>query len=704
MKLYIFILLAVLSLSAQAQLYVGNGATLFLNNGSTISSNFQQLTVLNTIQGNGTGKIVLNGNAQQTIASNNFAIYGIEVDNTNHVAIADNISITGNLVLQNGKLLLNNQSLTLSGVCTVNNGVIAAGSLSNITIEGNNGGSAGSLLFSNSNTENIIANLTVNRTGAGAAVTLGNNVKVLNNVTVSNGTLHTGTGNLTLVSTATNTARILSGSGSYIVGSITQERFIPAKATRRFSFISSPVAQNLSSAWQQQIHITGAGTGGSACPTLTAHTNGFDATLTNAPGMFTYNASLASGSRWVANATGTTSFNLTPGDGYRLLVRGNRSIGCSLLDGSVSGLTPSAVTLSATGNMSVGVNMGSITKTYDNNLANNWVLVGNPYPCEIDFTALAATNASNIAASYVIYDPQNAPNNAVPANMYSTWNAGTWSNAPTAISNSNGQYIANGQAFFVQAINATNLSLTFNESHKYNGSQNGVFRNQTWNNFLRIALQQNNVNIDNTVIRFTNDRTVLSNTLGIYDATLLSSSNAFLGSVKAGNNMSIQTRQIQQLQTDEVPLAFNVTNSGQYHFIFSEFENSSIEEIFLKDKQSSALHNIKLNNTYPFTVNKEDSLTYSNRFSIVFKNKPALPITNHIKLYPNPATDVVTLELPINNEYNIKVTDVKGSTLQQVTTSGGTQKLNVSKLASGTYIIEIINQNGERNTEKLIKQ
>lgn len=704
MKLFLTIFFTMIAFLTKAQLYIGSDANLFLDNNTVLSTHFTSLQMNSSIQGSGNGKIVLAGNVAQSISSNSFSIFGLEINNNNHVVINDNLNITGNLYLENGKLILNNRSLTLSGVSSFNNGLIASGNLSNIYIEGNNGGSAGTLVFSNINDENKVANLFVNRTGVASSVTLGNTLKVLNNVSIANGTLNTGSGLLTLISTASNTARLTAGSGNYINGSITQERFVPAKSTRRWSFISSPVSQSLSNTWQQQIHITGSGSGGTACPTLTPHTNGFDATLSNAANFFTYNASLSSGNRWVANTTGTNNFNLTPGDGYRVLVRGNRSIGCSLLDGTNN--IPTAVTLSATGVMSQGVNMGTVTKTYFNNSVNNWVLVGNPYPCELDFAAFATSNTGKIAASYIIYDPQNAANSAVPSNMYSTWNAGTWSNAPTSISNANGQFIANGQAFFVQSLAASNLSLTFQETHKYNGTQNGVFRTQNWNNIIRLHLQKDTVNVDNTVIRFGNESIIKNDVLTKYDATLLSSGNAYLATQKAGINMSIQTRTLNNLEEDEVPVNMQVNSNGQYELLFSEFENSTIDEIYLKDKYTSILHNIKQKNSYGFQINKTDSATYINRFSVIFKNKPAvvLPSISKVKLYPNPVQDQLFVELTdTNKKYIVRVLDIKGVVVQQETLNSGKQKMNVRALASGSYVVEIIDELGRKTVEQLIK-
>jgi hypothetical protein len=584
---------------------------------------------------------------------------------------------------------------TFSGAITVSDGRLNAQSVSLV------GSSAQTVTLTAATSSLNIADLLLNNTAGATLAGLGF-VNTTGTTTVSAGTLNAG-GRLVLKSTATRTARIAPVLGS-ISGDITQERFIPAKATRRFSFISSPVSQALSAAWQQQIHITGSGTGGTACPTLSAHTNGFDATLTNAPSMFSYDASLPSGSRWVANSVGTTSFTLTPGDGYRLNVRGPRTAGCSLLDGT--SLSPAAVTLSATGAMTGGVNLGTVNKTYNNNLAGNWVLVGNPYPSELNFSAFQSSNAAEIGSSYVLYDPQNAPDPVVPANMYSTWNAGVWSNAPTSITGANGQYIANSQAFFVQANNAANVNLAFGEAHKHTGTQNGVFRMPSWKDLIRISLNKEAVVIDQTVIRFGTEAAISNDKLGTYDATLMSSSNAYLGSRKADKTLSIQTRSLSNVREDEISLAFEVANSGTYTLNFSEYEQSSIGSIYLVDKLTGTKQDVKQNSIYSFSVDKNNAQSFgAGRFVLVFSNKVDPVLVQGIKMYPNPANREVTVQLPNTTEtYTVRISNVSGKVVMEQIVTGNVQTLQVGKLAGGVYVVELIDSKGNRTTDKLVKQ
>lgn len=528
-----------------------------------------------------------------------------------------------------------------------------------------------------------------------------------------NGTLIVNTGatlttndKLTLSSNSTSTGRIGNSAGT-ISGNVTVQRFIPAKSTRRFSFIASPVSQTLSAAWQQQIHITGTGTGGTSCPSLTAHSNGFDATISNAPSMYSYNASLAANSRWVANTTGTTAFTLTPGTGYRLNVRGARSTGCSLLDGTGSGLIPTAVTLSATGSVNnVSKNAGSFTNTYNNNTASNYVLIGNPYPCELDFSAFRSTNSSVIGSSYVLYDPQNAPNLATPSNMYSTWNAGIWSNAATSISNANGQYIANGQAFFVQATAASNITLTFNEAHKYSGTQNGVFRTRSWTDIIRIALNKEQTNIDQTVIRYSDDVEANSKSVTDLDASLLSSNEVYLGTRKAGSLLSIQTRTLQTIYQDTVAIDMNLTESGSYELNFSEYEQfTAATGIYLLDRYSKRMHDVKQTATYMFTVDKNEAATQTNRFALVFSKATIAQIIAGVKVYPNPADKTITVQLPATAEkYTVSISDIAGKKLYQSQLPSGIQNISIAQFTKGNYVIEITDTKGNRAVEKLVKQ
>jgi len=496
----------------------------------------------------------------------------------------------------------------------------------------------------------------------------------------------------------------IGNSGGTLTGNISQERYIPAKAARKWSFLSSPFTQSIANSWQQQIHITGAGTGGTVCPTLTTNSNGFDATISNAPSVYTYNAANAQGSRWTALASTTT--NVGQGVGFRVNVRGDRTLGCSLLDGT--SMVPGSVVLKSTGSLGVAQkNMSSFSITYPNSGVNNYVLIGNPYPSAISFGALQTANNTIIDNKYAIYLPDNA------TSVYTYWDgvSGKYvgGGADMNFDNSKGDIIANGQAIFVQSSIAGDITLNFTESQKSTGTNAGYFRTpRVFNEMVKVGLSQNNHQIDEAVIRYANDAGVNNTDEGNLDIRSMNS-GTYISSLKATKGMVVQTRDLKTLSNDEVWLNIGATESGTYQLNFSDFENFGIAEIFLKDHYTNTTQNIKQNDTYAFSVDKNNAATKgSTRFSVVF-NRTTNPVyvTNMIKMYPNPANKKVTFELPQTADntisYSIKVTDLAGKVVMQQKVNGGTHQLTIDKLTTGTYFVEVIDSKGNRTTEKLIK-
>ncbi|MCZ2222861.1 MAG: T9SS type A sorting domain-containing protein [Chitinophagales bacterium] len=508
-----------------------------------------------------------------------------------------------------------------------------------------------------------------------------------------------------LKSDNTGTANIGNSAGT-IIGSFTQERYIPAKAVRKWSLISSPFTQTISDSWQQQIHITGAGTGGTVCPTLTTNSNGFDATVSNAPSMYVYDASQSQGNRWMSVAN-TDQTNIGQGVGFRVNVRGDRSLGCTLLDGT--SMSPSAVTLKSTGLISSSLyNAGNFTLTYPNNGIDNYVLIGNPYPSAISFSALQTSNSSAINNVYAIYLPANN------AGVYTYWDGVTGhyigGDADMNFDNSKGDIIANGQSIFIKSAVVGDVSLDFNESQKLNENNTGYFRTpRVFNEMLKVGLSQNNHQIDEAVIRFANDADINNLKEGKLDISSMNS-GTFISSIKVGKNMALQTRELRTLNNDEVWLNIGATESGTYQLSFSDFENFVGTEIILKDHYTNTIQNIKQNDKYEFNIDINNAATKgSTRFSIVF-NRTINPIyvSNIIKLYPNPANKQVTLELPKTSDnniiYNVRVTDILGKVVISQKVNTTSEQLNISKLRAGVYFIEVIDSNGNKTTEKLIKQ
>jgi hypothetical protein len=88
------------------------------------------------------------------------------------------------------------------------------------------------------------------------------------------------------------------------------------------------------------------------------------------------------------------------------------------------------------------------------------------------------------------------------------------------------------------------------------------------------------------------------------------------------------------------------------------------------------------------------------------------PAQNKIKLYPNPIVDFTTLEINSTNTINtspllIVVTDMQGKTVYKKQLSAGSytvkEKLIMSNLAKGTYLITVYFSSSDKQTIKAIK-
>jgi hypothetical protein len=618
------------------------------------------------------------------------------VTNKPLITVSANISVK-DITINTGASLTINGNLKIAGTLAVpaTGPIITNGG----TVEFN--GTTAQTIPAAAFSSNTINSLTVNNA---AGVTLAGTLGITGTLTLTTGTLTTG-GFLSLFSNASGTARIAAITGGSISGTVTQQRYVPAKSARTWSLVASPFTQIISSAWQQQVHITGAGTGGSICPSLTAHTNGFDATATNAASMYVYDGTKAVGSRWTSVAS-TNAVSLSVGMGYRMNIRGPRAIGCSLLNGTVA--TTTAATLSSTGTLSnANKNMGSFAITLLNNgvtsIANdNYLLTGNPYPSQISFSALQAANSSAISNTYAIYAPGNTVGN------YAFWNGTTFTGGNTGVSDATGDIIANGQAFFVKgAVAGANITLNWTEAMKTASANNGYFR-QLNPNRLRIGyMLADGSKADEIMVQFSNNGTQMQ--LNNEDVVSINTGTQYIKSMKAGNGLAFNTRNINFI-SDTVHLNVVSSSNGAFKLSFYDFEqfvSGTNAKIHLVDNYTGVTQLMNDNKEYPFTINTADAATQgTDRFSVVF-SKSALPpivLTTAIKVYPNPVSSLLTVQLPAtNNDYTIRLLDMNGKLVLNQKTKL-TVTLNIDRLSNGIYMLEITNGNGEKTIQKIIKQ
>lgn len=76
--------------------------------------------------------------------------------------------------------------------------------------------------------------------------------------------------------------------------------------------------------------------------------------------------------------------------------------------------------------------------------------------------------------------------------------------------------------------------------------------------------------------------------------------------------------------------------------------------------------------------------------------------SNNVVVYPNPATDIVSIKLQTQVMDHLKISDVKGSILYAETLQSNQKQLNTSSFAKGMYFITITTKQGAKFVKKLM--
>lgn len=446
-------------------------------------------------------------------------------------------------------------------------------------------------------------------------------------------------------SDATGTATLGQITGSLInAGNVTVERFIPAKAVRRFNFLAAPVTTTIASSWQQQVHITGPGTGGTPCAgangTSTINSNGFDVTGTNAASMFYYDE--ATPSKWLSipNTTGT---NLIPGKGFRVNIRGDRSLGCALL--AANPPLPGDVVLRATGQPAIG----AVIVPLQTASAEGYTLLGNPYQSPIRFSEVLNANPI-MAPVYWTYSPQNNSGTYSVYNVYTNYML----NAPAGYQNPN--IIAPGQAFFVESYGANDIF--FLENMKDDQQQAGMFRTTTVTDRVIAGLKTNaGAHLDEVLIDFNPDGTTTGLVPG-WDVRSMNSGTR-IATMKDGEQLAMQARPLPTSTPDTVALFVDAV-AGSYKLAFSQHQQFS-GNIYLLDRFSAAVQNIKNDTGYTFSVTADTNTKGGNRFALIFQEGSPLAANTLSTTARKERDGTVKVDWSVKNETGISQYEVERS-------------------------------------------
>lgn len=394
------------------------------SNGDYFTIGNTSIEIKSISSGNWTTTSVWDCSCEPTLANDVTIESGHNISVSSSVAV-NNLTVTGTLSLAN--------LIDVEGNIT-NNGTITNSSGARIFVGGNWNNNSSSSNFTacdsvtfdgTANPSTITGNtdwgiLTLNNTN-GVTINSGNQ-NIFEKLNIKNGALTTG-GLITLKSSQNGTAQMDNIETGSVSGNITIERYLDLTAKDGWREVTSPLQGSTLQDWQQD-GVIFSGFSGSDYPTYSFIS------------AYTYNEPSANG---VADDGWTSPTNIT---NPVSATNGHRIYFDSL-----------AYTLTTSGSPNTGTQIINVTQNGGGGNAdqqNGWNLIGNPYPCTIDWSKLSSGDRNNIENSIWIFN-QTSGN-------YGVWNG---SSGTLGVDNK----IASSQAFWVHATSNTG-SVTFNEEDK----------------------------------------------------------------------------------------------------------------------------------------------------------------------------------------------------------------------------------------------
>jgi hypothetical protein len=118
------------------------------------------------------------------------------------------------------------------------------------------------------------------------------------------------------------------------------------------------------------------------------------------------------------------------------------------------------------------------------------------------------------------------------------------------------------------------------------------------------------------------------------------------------------------------------------------------------------------NSSYEWTVTTNCSGQTSNASSVATFTTPANigafseELSDEIKLYPNPATSALTLELfswTIDDAGTGEIFNIQGSKIKSIPLTAGQHKIDLTNMADGLYLLSIKKDGAQTVTKKFMK-
>ncbi|MVT07637.1 T9SS type A sorting domain-containing protein [Chitinophaga tropicalis] len=561
--------------------------------------------------------------------------------------ISTGTAACNNITIQSGaSVTVSNATLQIGGVIT-NSGSMASGS-GTIEMNGTVAQTIPAALF----TGNSILNLTINNS---AGVTLSGTLSLSGILSPLSGSFNTG-GNLTLLSTASQTA-LISGSGTgSVLGNVTMQRYLPSAFGYRY--ISSPFQAATVNQLANDINLS------ATFPTL-----------------YYYDENLTS-LGWVRYTTTTNVLN--PMQGYAANFGSSAVVKTMDITGVVNNGNQSATLYNRNRTYTLGFN-----------------LVGNPYPSPVDWDAATGWSRTNIDNAVYYFNPGTTDQYT---GTYSTYINGVSSDG---VANN---IIPAMQGFFVHVTNGTfpvtgTLAVNNNARvnnlgpsyHRMPGADAPLLR-------LEAGLNDDGYAPDPMVVYF--QETASKGFEEHLDALKLMNTDQVTPDLytAADDGQPLSINALPYLQDSSTVITLFLNNKKRGWITFYARSIARLPDgwhIYLKDDVAGVQQDIQHNARYRVYL---DAGKYDQRFKLVFSRYPSEPPAgaDAFRAYSAGGRLHVYLPLPPGEKGQVSVTNLLGQVLyQQTFTTGGNYEL-ATGWSSGIYMVNYFSKQGVRSKKLLI--
>lgn len=627
----------------------------------------------------------------------------VNVDNGSTLYTAFDLQNQGKLSFDStGDLYVDGGFDNISGVLTLNDAVFHMGSgspasASNDPYTFNTGG-------------DLVKFVELNKSGGTATVDAvnGGNLNISNTITSNGmGTLNA-SGKIVLISSTVNETAIVPTSTGGDINNIVVERFMPQKDAYRFLTSSVTTTGTIFDNWQQGglnpsdpgykagygMHITG--------PSATL---GFDLNTSLSPSMYSWDAT----SQVWEPIPNTNVLSLVNSTAYLAIVRGDRSI-------SIIGNDPNSnnvsTTLSSVGELVIGDK--TITES---RLVNEFMAFGNPYQAPVSMqNIIGGINSNNITDSYSVWDPNiggfgsyvtftdqvgiNVPGSQQSINLQP--GQATFVQATT---------IGTTSVTFTEADKASLTGLT--EVFKGSDEKTNLDGFIRIGLYTPGSKPFTDAGKDGVVIRF-DDK--FSENSEKYNHGKLFGFGENLYISANDRALTVNSRPLPSQLDEVINLGLNFEefkNNAQYKFsVELEGLTSLPNGIMLWDKYTDSyttlediqIINFELDSSIPGSI-------IDDRFVLVFQNK-SLSIEDQtiseISIYPNPVTSNfldIQFSQASNSDTTIEIFDLLGKKVMSREFEDVQNSLRLENLtfSTGVYLLNV-KQNDQTRTFKIIKE